>query len=199
MKRWFLLERTEHLLPNLYRQVALPELTRLFDSTPLAPYDEQSPLLVKDDASKLFAAIQQAPEQWPGLMLHSEHSTTAVLAHLRQILFVNFDQNRKGVLRYSNPTTASYFFPACTAVELKFWLGPLTHLSWYGGSWPDKSTAEMKWHALENPAANEWQAPPIAHQSALSSGQQQALERQQREHSVYLQSHLQQSSTGQES
>jgi hypothetical protein len=199
MKRWFLLERTEHLLPNIYRQVALPELTRLFDSTPLAPYDEQSPLLVKDDASKLFAAIQQAPEQWPGLMLHSEHSTTAVLAHLRQILFVNFDQNRKGVLRYSNPTTASYFFPACTAVELKFWLGPLTHLSWYGGSWPEKATAEMKWHALENPAANEWQAPAVGHQSALSSSQQQALERQQQDHLVYLQSHLQQPSTGQES
>jgi hypothetical protein len=199
MNAWLLLERTEHLLPNLYRQVALPDLTRLFDSTPLAAYDEQSPLLVKDDGSKLFAAIQQAPEQWPGLILRSEHSTTAVLAHLRQILFLNIDQNRKGVLRYSNPTTASYFFPACTASELKFWLGPLTHLSWYGGSWADKATGQMKWHALENLAANGWQALAVGHQSALSSGQQQALERQQQEHSVYLQSHLQQPSTGQES
>ena len=61
MNTWFLLERTEHLLPNLYRQVAQPDLTRLFDSTSLAGYDEQSPLLVKDDDSKLSAAILQAP------------------------------------------------------------------------------------------------------------------------------------------
>ncbi|EPJ84527.1 MULTISPECIES: DUF4123 domain-containing protein [Pseudomonas] len=199
MNTWFLLERTEHLLPNLYRQVAQPDLTRLFDSTSLAGYDEQSPLLVKDDDSKLSAAILQAPEQWPGLMLHSDHSTEAVLAHLRQILFVNFEENRKGVLRYSNPATASYFFPACTVDELRFWLGPLTRLSWYGGSWPDRATGQMRWHEMENPAAHQWQALTFAHQAALSSNQQQALETQQQEHVLYLQSHLQQPSTGQES
>ncbi|WP_426142623.1 DUF4123 domain-containing protein [Pseudomonas sp. DWP3-1-2] len=185
MSAWILLERTGVLLPNLYRHIELPEIARLFDSTRLAAFDEQSPLLVKHAGSKLVSAIQQAPLQWPGVILHSEHGRAAVLAHLRQILFVNFEQTRQGVLRYSNTSTASYFFPACSATELKFWLGPLNHLSWYGGTWRDKATGQLRWHEIENAAANDWAEPTFAHLPTLSSTQQQALERQQKEHFLY--------------
>lgn len=110
MNTWLLLERTNSVLPQLYRKIGAPQLSMLFDTTELAAYTEQSPLLVTtDENSDLLNAVQQTPEDWPGLIIQSEQPTVAVLAHLRQILLVRFEALGRGVLRYSNPVTASYF------------------------------------------------------------------------------------------
>lgn len=184
MNTWMLLERTALLLPQLYRQVGAPELSILFDTTELAPYVKQSPILVTvDEQSGLLNTARQAPEDWPGLIVQSEDSTAVVLAHLRQILLVRFEGKRRGVLRYSNPVTASYFFPACQAEQLRFWLGPIHHLSWYGGTWGDHASGHVRWQDLKNPDADNWQA--AACEPMLQANQQHALRTQLQDHFLY--------------
>lgn len=112
MNTWILLERPAAQLETLYRLATHPDTQKLFAGTSLDGFAEHSPLLVRlNNQPTLIQAIEQIPAQWPGLLIESTCDTPSVLAHLRQMLFVNFDQQRKGVLRYSNPTVASYFLP----------------------------------------------------------------------------------------
>lgn len=185
MNTWILLERTKFVLSQLYRQLGAPELSMLFDATELGAYMDQSPVLVTcAESSDLLKTVQQAPEGWPGLIIQSEYSTAVVLAHLRQMLFVRFEGRRRGVLRYSNPVTASYFFPACQATQLKLWLGPISRLSWYGGTWADHALSANRWQYLENADAKN--RGVSAHEPVLEADQQQALQRQQQDRFLYL-------------
>ncbi|MCQ2994126.1 hypothetical protein ALP94_00581 [Pseudomonas savastanoi pv. glycinea] len=184
MNTWLLLERTNSVLPQLYRKIGAPQLSMLFDTTELAAYTEQSPILVTtDESSDLLNAVQQTPEDWPGLIIQSEQPTVVVLAHLRQILLVRFEALGRGVLRYSNPVTASYFFPACQSDSLKYWLGPISRLSWYGGTWGDRALNARSWRSLESPEGENRE--PLAFEFALDSHQQQALRCQQQDHFLY--------------
>jgi len=184
MNTWVLLERTNRLLPQLYQRLGAPQLVMLFDKTELAPYAEQSPVLVTcAEHSELLKAVQQTPKDWPGLILQSEQPRAVVLEHLRQILFVRFDGMRRGVLRYCHPVTASYFFPACRAHQLKAWLGPVTRLSWHGGTWADRASNTSAWKTLENPEANSEKA--FAGDPVLDVDQQQALRCQQHDYFLY--------------
>jgi len=184
MNTWVLLERTQNLLPKVCELESTPQLAMLFDKTELAPYADRSPILVScDESSALLKATRQTPEEWPGLILQSEQPGAVVLVHLRQILFVHFGGNRRGVLRYSNPVTASYFFPACEAHQLKCWLGPITRLSWYGGTWPDRASSISAWKTLENPEASSAQV--FARDPMLDADQQNALRCQQLDYLLY--------------
>lgn len=111
MSVYVLLERTDRLLEHLYKLLPDPAPTALFDKTELAAYREQSPLWL-EAASPLLEAIHDAPDAWPGLIIESAAPADVVLAHLRHILFFRFEGQRRGVLRYSHPVTASYFFTA---------------------------------------------------------------------------------------
>lgn len=183
MNTWVLLERTHSVLPQLYREVGVPRLSLLFDTTELAAYSEQSPIFVAcDESSRLHKAVRKAPEDWPALIIQSEHSAAQVLAHLRQILLVRFEGGRRGVLRYSNPTTASYFFPACQA-EHETWLGPISRLSWYARTWADRAVHSSTWQSLENSRVESWKA--CVHEPVLRGDQERALRRQQQEHFLY--------------
>ena len=99
-------------LKTLYSLATHPDTQKLVrQHLKLNSFAEQSPLLVRlNNQPTLTQAIEQTPLEWPGLLIESACDTPSVLAHLRQILFVKFDQQRKGILRYSNPTVASYFF-----------------------------------------------------------------------------------------
>lgn len=185
MNTWVLLERTPDLLRRLYQLVGAPQVSMLFDKTELASYTDQSPIFVPcDESSELLKAMRKTPEEWPGLILQSEQPGAVVLAHLRQILFVHFDGNRRGVLRYCSPVTASYFFAACEAHQLKSWLGPVKHLNWYGGTWPDRASNTRAWKTLENPKANSERA--FVGDPVLDIDQQHALSCQQHDHFLYL-------------
>jgi len=184
MNTWVLLERTPNLLPRVYQLVGAPQLSMLFDKTELASYADQSPILVPcDESSALLKAMRQTPKEWPGLILQSEQPGAVVLAHLRQILFVHFDGNRRGVLRYCNPVTASYFFPACEAHQLKSWLGPVAHLSWHGGTWGDRASNVSAWKTLDNPDAKSWK--PSAKELVLGVEHERAFQCQQQDHYLY--------------
>ncbi|MGE8187575.1 DUF4123 domain-containing protein [Pseudomonas sp. NPDC086278] len=186
MNAWMLLERPAAQLKTLYNMTTHPDTQRLFAGTSLNGCAEHSPLLVRlDHQPTLTQAIEQTPTQWPGLLIESACDTPSVLAHLRQILFVKFDLQRKGVLRYSNPTVASYFFGACTAQDLSLWLGPITHLRWFGATWATQATGENGWQQLDNPHATGWSLERTHREMVLSAAQEQALMRQRNEQFLY--------------
>lgn len=186
-RRWFLFEHSDELLQKLYQLAENPEPQLLFTSTDLEPYADQSPILVSADVNpSILAAVNAAPEEWPGLLLDSNGSQDMLLKHLRHILFIGFDGQRKGVLRYSNPRTASYFFPACTQEDLLPWLGPIKALAWYGATWRQSATKEVRWHRVENPSAAQWTPVMEPAPLHLSDEQSQALSGQQTERFLYL-------------
>lgn len=186
MGHWLLLERTDRLLPELYRLGEDPDPIRLFDGTELAACEEESPLLINAQANpSLLAALLNEPLTWPGLLLEATGTTEGLLAHLRHILFIRFDQERRGVLRYSRPRTASYFFPACDAETRPLWLGPIQRLSWYGGTWHDHADGREAWQQIDSQQAQMWHPGTTAQELHLSATQEQALQRQQGEHFLY--------------
>ncbi|WP_024647462.1 DUF4123 domain-containing protein [Pseudomonas syringae] len=182
MSIYLLLERTDTLLEQLYQTLPNPAPTLLFDKTELAAYREKSPILL--DASgqnSLLDIVRETPEGWPGLIVESASSAEVVLAHLRHILVVRFEGIRRGVLRYSHPVTASYFFTADTPQSSAHWLGPISRLCWHGGTWADLSQGNQRWISIDNQHASRW-APPLTRMAlALSPRQEQALRRQNKD------------------
>jgi len=187
MNTWLLLEYSEELHPRLYQQVRQPGPIRLFDSTELALYREQSPLLIEAPrSSSLFAAVRSTPEHWPGLIIDSAIPAEHLLAHLRHRLFIRFGaDNRKGLLRYWSPSTASYFFPACTPETLGLWLGPISHLGWYGATWPEIAQVHARWHDLPNHRNATWQPEANTPSFVLTAELEQALKRQRLEYQAF--------------
>lgn len=181
-----LLERTEQVLEKVYQAADDPSPRLLFDSTELAECSEQSPVWLDSlHNPRLLELMSQEPGQWPGLIIDSTAPADILLAHLRHILLVRFGDARKGVLRYCHPTTASYFFTLDAAPELAPWLGPISRLRWHGGTWADQARGEQRWFSVDNPDAGHWKAIPGQPPAHLSPRQEQALQRQRKEHFVY--------------
>lgn len=179
-QRWLLLEPTAHLSSRLYRLCPNPSIIHLFDGTELHACTEESPLLISTSENPLLLdAIYDEPQAFPGLILESRWPLKDLLAHLRHILFIRFDVQRKGVLRYSIPRTASYFFPACQGETIATWLGPINELQWYGATWRDSAEDHVRWQKLENYNAYRWSL--TVDMLALDEAQEQALRRQQGE------------------
>jgi len=186
MNAWILLERPAAQLKTLYSMSTHPETQRLFAGTSLNSFAEHGPLLVRlYNQPTLTQVIEKNPAEWPGLLIESTCDTPSVLAHLRQMLFVNFDQQRKGVLRYSNPTVASYFFGACSAQDLSLWLGPINALRWFGATWATQATGETGWQQLNNLHASDWRIERTHQAMVLSAAQEEALTRQRNEQFLF--------------
>jgi hypothetical protein len=182
-----LLERTDDLLEKLYQQLPDPSPTLLFDSTELQAYSEQSPIWLPPTSSSIILELmRQEPTEWPGLIIESHATEEVLLEHLRHILFVHFDTERRGVLRYSNPTTASYFFTIDNEITSCLWMGPISGLSWFGGTWFDLGHNQLRWFNSQAPNAQHWTKPDDQKTFHLSSMHEQALQRQQKEHFLYL-------------
>lgn len=152
--QWLLLD-----LPNspesgwlLRQRFAGVRCQALFESTDLNSLSGHGPLLIAlDQPSPLVALSQSEPQAWPGLFLVSAAPLQELLVHLRRMLTVTLGMHYKGLLSYYNPQTASYFFDACDARELSDWLGPISQLYWYGGTWADKAVGSLGWQHLMNP------------------------------------------------
>ncbi len=181
-----LLERTDHLLEKLYQLLPDPRPKVLFDKTELAPYREKSPLwLMSSTDESLLQAVRSAPEDWPGLIIESPFSNDTLLAHLRHLLIIHFDGIRRGVLRYSNPVTASYFFTSGAPEEKAPWLGPIFRLSWYGGTWADLAQGTQRWISLDNPHVSRWTPAAQPTTPRLRDIHEDAFRRQERERFAY--------------
>ncbi|WDG81645.1 DUF4123 domain-containing protein [Pseudomonas chlororaphis] len=181
-----LLERTDDLLARLYQRAPDPNPTFLFDGTELADYTEQSPIWLEATSNaSLLELMREEPEHWPGLIIESQAPTQTLLSHLRHILFIRFDQERRGVLRYSSPTTASYFFTVDDPQATATWMGPLSRLTWHGGTWKDLADGNQRWFNAGNPQARQWTCPAEQRSLHLDALHEQALQRQQKDHFIY--------------
>ncbi|HEF4761780.1 TPA: DUF4123 domain-containing protein [Pseudomonas putida] len=146
----------------------------LFEGTEWHSLHEQSPVLINlRTCPKLAEACQREPQHWRGLLLTSEASASALLVHLRRMLTVSFGLHHRALLSYYNPNTASYFFDACDAGELSRWLGPISQLRWFGGTWADRAFGSLGWQKLLNPGLT---VSPLAVEENLSPRQREKLQ-----------------------
>ncbi|MGK9049733.1 DUF4123 domain-containing protein [Stutzerimonas chloritidismutans] len=179
---YMLLELDEPLLQRIYQLEPDPSPEALFADTELDAHIEQGPWLTQvTPDSPLLSAYRQAPEQWPGVLLSSGRPVDELLAHLRAMLVVQFEGERKGILRYYDPQVASYLFAATEAVIT--WLGPIEQLFWHGATWADRSEHISHWRSLRSESTNHG-APPKG-KLILDRMQIAALERQQLEAFAY--------------
>lgn len=153
-----------------------PEAPRfaLFESTEFAGLKEHGPLLVDLRQSPALASLCHLDAgSWPGLLLVSPTSAESLLAHLRRMLTVTLGLHYKAFLSYYNPHTASYFFDACDPRELSCWLGPISLLRWFGGTWSDRTTGCQGWQQLSNPRLP---VPALENEHGLTDRQQRKLQ-----------------------
>jgi hypothetical protein len=146
----------------------------LFEDTELHVLREQGPILVDlRTCPTLVDVCQRNAQHWHGLLLLSEAPVSTLLAHLRRMLTVTFGLHHRALLSYYNPHTASYFFDACDADELSRWLGPISQLRWFGGTWADRAIGSQGWQQLFNPGLA---VSPLAVEESLSARQREKLQ-----------------------
>lgn len=179
---YMLLELDEGMLPRIYQMEADPDPQPLFADTELSTHLDQGPWLVRiTPEGQYLAAYRQEPGQWPGILLASKQPMEALLAHLRRMLIVQFDGQRKGVLRYYDPRVASYLFPATEASGA--WLGPIEQFVWHGSTWPEQASDTCHWRTLLRQASSPSVMPSRG--LVLDKMQVAALEQQQIEAFAY--------------
>jgi hypothetical protein len=146
----------------------------LFEGTELHGLSEHGPLLVDlRQSPALVSLCHLDARSWPGLLLLSTASAPPLLAHLRRMLTVTFGLHYKATLSYYNPHTASYFFDGCDPRELSCWLGPISLLRWFGGTWADRAIGSQGWQQLSNPGLP---VPMLENEHSLSERQQSQLQ-----------------------
>ncbi|MHC8289163.1 DUF4123 domain-containing protein [Pseudomonas sp. XS1P51] len=146
----------------------------LFEGTELHALREHGPALVDLRACPTLAGLcHSEAHSWRGLLMVSEASSSQLLAHLRRMLTVSFGLHHRALLSYYNPNTASYFFDACDAAELSRWLGPISQLCWFGGTWADRAIGSQGWQQLINPGLA---VGPLAVEESLSPRQREKLQ-----------------------
>ncbi|MFL1528579.1 DUF4123 domain-containing protein [Pseudomonas sp. O230] len=146
----------------------------LFEGTELQALREDGPALVDLRTCPALAELCYSQTQaWRGLLIVSEVPSSQLLEHLRRMLTVSCGLHHRALLSYYNPNTASYFFDACDARELSRWLGPISQLHWFGGTWADRAIGSQGWQHLLNPGLA---VSPLAVEESLSPRQRETLQ-----------------------
>lgn len=146
----------------------------LFEGTEWHALRARGPALIDlRTCPALAEACYGQVQVWRGLLVVSEASSSELLAHLRRMLTVTLGLHHRALLSYYNPNTASYFFDACDALELSRWLGPISQLHWFGGTWADRAIGSQGWQQLLNP---ELVVSPLAVEESLSPRQREKLQ-----------------------
>lgn len=174
--QWLLLDVPGAPLAGATLQQSFAQAPRfwLFEDTELHALREQGPVLVNLRACPALAELcHRESHIWRGLLLVSEASSAQLLAHLRRMLTVTVGLHHRALLSYYNPQTASYFFDACDALELSRWLGPISQLRWFGGTWADRAIGSQGWQQLINPGLA---VSPLVVEEILNPCQQEKLQ-----------------------
>ena len=181
---YWLAETSSAQLAEIYQLEPDPNPVALFDNTRFVAHREQGPMLFRLSADgQMIDTLRTQPSAFKGLLLTTENPLEQLIHQLHSMLSVTFARNRKALLRFYDPHTASYLFPECTDQQLRRWLGPIHQLFWYGGTWSDIAGAQNAWHALSQSAA---QAPlPDLPGLVLAGEQERALARQSIEKFAY--------------
>ena len=127
------------LTADIYTLSDSNEREALFLDSDLSSLLDISPYVVRvTDGDKLLQQyVQNAVTQsgWSGILVAVSEETQfeALLAHLRQRLFISFSSERKGILHYSNPNVANYFLGETeSSSSTESWLGIIKQVCWYG-------------------------------------------------------------------
>ncbi|WP_285275608.1 DUF4123 domain-containing protein [Halopseudomonas bauzanensis] len=180
-RTYWLAEPQKGLLETLYALEPDPDPMPLFAGTPFAAQVSLSPLLFTLSAADgLTTQLAQAPQKLAGLLITTDESRDRLLQQLRSLLEARFLQGRKALLRYYDPRVASYLLPTCTGPLQARWLGPITDIAWYGGTWADEFADGKQWHRLRHMEQPDAKASPAP--LALNDDQLQRLVDQGYEH-----------------
>jgi hypothetical protein len=159
---------------RLQEQFAEARSFALFEGTELHGLREHGPLLVDLQHSPALTSLCHLDASaWPGLLLVTASPAAQLLVHLRRMLTVTLGLHHKALLNYYNPHTASYFFDGCDPGELSCWLGPISLLRWFGGTWADRAIGSQGWQQLSNPGLV---VAPLENEHSLSDRQQRQLQ-----------------------
>ena len=174
--QWLLLDVPSATQASATLQQVFSQAQRfwLFEGTELQALREDGPALVDLRTCAALAELCYSDTQaLRGLLIVSEVSSSRLLAHLRRMLIVTCGLHHRALLSYYNPNTASYFFDACDARELSRWLGPISQLHWFGGTWADRAIGSQGWQQLFNPGLA---VSPLAVEESLSPRQRETLQ-----------------------
>ena len=159
---------------RLHEQFAQAPCFALFEGAEWQGLRDHGPLLVDlRQAPALASLCHLDAGAWPGLLLRSTAPVGPLLAHLRRMLTVTLGPHHRALVNYYNPHTASYFFDGCDAGELSCWLGPISLLRWFGGTWADRAAGSQGWQQLSNPGLA---VPALENEHSLSERQQRRLQ-----------------------
>lgn len=174
--QWLLLDAPDAsgAAQRLREQFAEARRFLLFENTDLHELRDDGPLLVDLQRSPALASLCHLDSRsWPGLLIVSAAPVEALLTHLRRMLTVTLGLHYKALLSYYNPHTASYFFDGCDPRELSCWMGPISILRWFGGTWADRTMGSEGWQQLANPGLP---VSALENEPGLSDRQQSQLQ-----------------------
>nr|WP_251030692.1 MULTISPECIES: DUF4123 domain-containing protein [Pseudomonas] len=173
---WLLLDApgAPGVAQRLQEQFAQARPFVLFEDTEFRGLRAHSPLLLDlRQSGALVSLCHLDPRSWPGLLLISASPVGQLLAHLRRMLTVTVGLHHKALLNYYNPHTASYFFDGCDPQALSCWLGPISLVRWFGGTWADRGIGSQGWQQLSNPGLP---GAALENEHSLSDRQQRQLQ-----------------------
>lgn len=148
---WLVLEQRRETLERLYTLDTTPDMAWLLDDTRYASARDIGPVaVVTQPGSELWHAFVEGREAaLTGIAVSSEAHPDAVLAHLRHRLDARFYGSRQALLRYYDPWVAAHLFADTPSSP---WLGPLTALFWYGGTFRQRAQYGPAWYACRQGA-----------------------------------------------
>ncbi|WP_104203339.1 DUF4123 domain-containing protein [Billgrantia saliphila] len=147
---WLVVEQRSETLERLYALDSTPDIVWLFDETRYASVRDVGPLVVATQpGTALWDAFVAAQGDAPlaGIAVTSSAERDTVLNHLRHRLDAKFYGNRFGLLRYYDPWVAAHLF---TDTPSSLWLGSLSALFWYGGTFRQRAHHGAAWYACRS-------------------------------------------------
>ena len=145
---------TPTLSADIYTHSNSEENAALYLDSDLSTLLDVSPYVIRvREGDYLLQQYEQnalTKKGWTGVLIAvtEETSFEALLAHLRQRLLVSFSSGRKGILHYSNPNVANYFFGETELhTNTDSWLGMIKQVRWYGA---ENSPNQGVWCKVQN-------------------------------------------------
>lgn len=145
---------TPTLSADIYTYSNSAESAALYLDSDLSTLLDVSPYVIRvREGDYLLQQYEQnalTKKGWTGVLIAvtEETSFEALLAHLRQRLFVSFSSGRKGILHYSNPNVANYFFGETELhTNTESWFGMIKQVCWYGA---ENSPNQGVWCKVQN-------------------------------------------------
>ena len=142
-----------NLMADMYAHNGGADNAILYLNSELSELLEVSPYVIRvhegDFILQQYERNAVVQNGWSGIVVSVAETTSfdELLMHLRQRLLVLFSSGRKGVLHFSNPNVANYWFGETNSNETGLWLGPIQHVWWYGA---ERSPNQALWCHFQN-------------------------------------------------